>query len=243
MSGILNGDEYDMLFKILIIGDSGTGKSNLLLRYVKDKFIPDMKSTIGVEFGSKYLTIDNIKVKAQLWDTAGQERYRAITSAYYKGAKGVLIVYDITSKNSFLNIDKWLSDFKMKCDEAASIVLVGNKSDLEEKREVKKEEAEEKAQENNVAIFETSAKDNINVSLAFESLIKEIVTKVNTSIDDNFKNKNEINQKGKDKYKELNTKNVFNDPGQNIRLDMNVNQDNHSDDEISVKKNDWCCGN
>ena len=105
-----NEEDYDMIFKILIIGDSGVGKSNLLLRYVKNEFMSDMRSTVGVEFGSKLLTIDGLKVKAQIWDTAGQERYRAITSAYYKGAKGVLIVYDITRRESFTNLELILID-------------------------------------------------------------------------------------------------------------------------------------
>ena len=133
-------ENYDMIFKILIIGDAGVGKSNLLLRYVKNEFASDMRSTVGVEFGSKMLKIDNYDIKAQIWDTAGQERYRAITSAYYKGAKGVLIVYDITKKNTFENVDKWLNDFKMKNDDDDAIVIVCNKSDLINEREVSIEE-------------------------------------------------------------------------------------------------------
>ena len=160
-------ENYDMIFKILIIGDAGVGKSNLLLRYVKNEFASDMRSTVGVEFGTKMLKIDNYDIKAQIWDTAGQERYRAITSAYYKGAKGVLIVYDITKKNTFENVDKWLNDFKMKSDDDAAIVIVGNKSDLINEREVSIEEATLKAQVNHLAFFETSAKENENVKKAF----------------------------------------------------------------------------
>ena len=194
-------DNYDMIFKILIIGDSGVGKSNLLLRYVKNEFASDMRSTVGVEFGTKMLKIENYDVKAQIWDTAGQERYRAITSAYYKGAKGVLIVYDITRKNSFENVDKWLNDFKMKSDEDAAIVIVGNKSDLINEREVSIEEATLKAQVNHLAFFETSAKENENVHSAFISLITQVVKnyKKNNSEDD-FNGNGHLKKEKKKKF-------------------------------------------
>ena len=168
-------EEYDLMFKILLLGDSGVGKSSLLLRYTKHEFNVDMRSTIGVEFALKYLKIDNFQLKVQIWDTAGMERYRSITSAYYKGAKGVIIVYDICREKSFENVDKWIEDFKSKADEDAVILLIGNKNDLDDKREVNKEEAELKAQKNKFAFMETSAKDNNNVDKAFETLFKEIV--------------------------------------------------------------------
>ena len=126
----LLSEEYDMMFKILLLGDSGVGKSSLLLRYTKDQFMTDMRSTIGVEFGLKYVKIDNLQLKVQIWDTAGMERYKALTSAYYKGAKGVIVVYDICRKKTFEGVDKWIDDFKSKADEDAVILLIGNKSDL-----------------------------------------------------------------------------------------------------------------
>jgi small GTP-binding protein len=175
-------EEYDLMFKILLLGDSGVGKSSLLLRYTKHEFNVDMRSTIGVEFALKYLKMDNFQLKVQIWDTAGMERYRSITSAYYKGAKGVIIVYDICREKSFENVDKWIEDFKSKADEDAVILLIGNKNDLDDKREVNKEEAELKAQKNKFAFMETSAKDNNNVDKAFETLFKEIVK--------NYKDKN-----------------------------------------------------
>ena len=177
-------EEYDLMFKILLLGDSGVGKSSLLLRYTKNEFISDLRSTIGVEFALKYLTIDNFQLKVQIWDTAGMERYRSITNAYYKGAKGVIVVYDICRQKSFENVDKWIDDFKSKADDDAVILLIGNKSDLDEKREVSKEEAESKAQKNKFGFMETSAKDNNNVQKAFETLFHEIV-KI-------YKNKNNI---------------------------------------------------
>jgi len=177
-------EEYDLMFKILLLGDSGVGKSSLLLRYTKNEFISDMRSTIGVEFALKYITIDNYQLKIQIWDTAGMERYRSITNAYYKGAKGVIVLYDICRKKSFENVDKWIDDFKSKADDDAVIILIGNKSDLDDKREVSKEEGESKAQMNKFAFMETSAKDNNNVQKAFETLFGEIV-KI-------YKNKNNI---------------------------------------------------
>ena len=177
-------EEYDLMFKILLLGDSGVGKSSLLLRYTKNEFISDMRSTIGVEFALKYITIDNYQLKIQIWDTAGMERYRSITNAYYKGAKGVIVLYDICRKKSFENVDKWIDDFKSKADDDAVIILIGNKSDLDDKREVSKEEGESKAQMNKFAFMETSAKDNNNVQKGFETLFGEIV-KI-------YKNKNNI---------------------------------------------------
>ena len=169
------GEKYDLMFKILILGDSGVGKSSLFLRYTKNEFNQDMRSTIGVEFGLKFLKIENFQLKIQIWDTAGMERYRSITNAYYKGAKGVIIVYDICRKKSFENVDNWIEDFKSKADEDAVILLIGNKSDLNEQREVSIEEAEIKAQKNKYGFMETSAKDNNNVEKAFETLFEEIV--------------------------------------------------------------------
>ena len=226
-------DNYDMIFKILVIGDSGVGKSNLLLRYVKNEFASDMRSTVGVEFGTKMLKIDNYDVKAQIWDTAGQERYRAITSAYYKGAKGVLIVYDITRKNSFENVDKWLNDFKMKSDDDAVIVIVGNKSDLINEREVSIEEATLKAQVNHLAFFETSAKENENVHSAFISLITQVVKNYK-------KNNSEDDFNGNSNCKKGKKKNFVNGSnGENIVLDSV--HDGFNEEEINLKNKKICC--
>ena len=175
MSKQILTEEYDMMFKILLLGDSGVGKSSLLLRYTKNQFMTDMRSTIGVEFGIKYLTLDNLQLKVQIWDTAGMERYRSLTSAYYKGAKGVIIVYDICRKKSFEDIDKWIEDFKSKADEDAVILIIGNKSDLKDQREVNTEEVKSKAEKNKMAFMETSAKNNDNVHKAFIQLFQEIV--------------------------------------------------------------------
>ena len=142
-----DGEDYDMIFKVVLIGDSGVGKSNLLSRYLKNEFSYDTKTTVGVEFGAKKIEIDDMKIKAQIWDTAGQERYKSITNAYYKGAKGALLCYDITNKKSFESIDKWVPELKSSGDKDVTIVLVGNKIDLEQERVISTEEGTKKAQQ------------------------------------------------------------------------------------------------
>jgi small GTP-binding protein len=143
----MNEDQYDYIYKIVLIGDSGVGKSNILSRYLSDSFSFDSKATVGVEFGSKNIKIEEDIIKVQIWDTAGQERYKSITNAYYKGAKGALLVFDLTRKSSFDSIDKWVTDLKANGDEKISIILIGNKSDLEENRQVTQEEAASKAEQ------------------------------------------------------------------------------------------------
>jgi len=140
-------EDYDMIFKVVLLGDSGVGKSNILSRYLKNEFSYDTKTTVGVEFGAKSIEIEDFKIKAQIWDTAGQERYKSITNAYYKGAKGALLVYDITNKKTFENISKWVPELKNSGDKDVTIILVGNKIDLEEERQVSTEEGQKKAKE------------------------------------------------------------------------------------------------
>lgn len=140
-------EEFNMIFKVVLIGDSGVGKTNIMSRYIKDEFSIETKTTVGVEFGAKKLEINGNNIKAQIWDTAGQERYKSITNAYYKGAKGALIVFDITRSSSFESVDKWLIELKSKCEVDVSIILIGNKCDLENERAVSKEESMKKAQQ------------------------------------------------------------------------------------------------
>ena len=168
-------ESYDLLFKLILIGDSCVGKSNILLKYLKNEFDPNSRATVGVEFGTKNIFLNNKKIKIQIWDTAGEERYRSITSAYYKGAKGALIVYDITKKSSFNNIDKWISDLKLNGDKNICIIILGNKSDLEDKREVNKEEGIKKSEMYKTAFLETSALNGDNINKAFDELIEQII--------------------------------------------------------------------
>lgn len=179
-------EDYDFIFKLILIGDSGVGKSNILTRYVRDEFKSDTKSTVGVEFGSKRVTINNTKIKAQIWDTAGQERYRSITSTYYKGSIGAFIVYDISQRSSFEGIDRWYNEMKNYSDPNISIILVGNKCDLEDKREVSKEAGQSKAKALGMPFFETSALMNIQIDLAFNDLIEDILLNNDKNNDDNI---------------------------------------------------------
>ena len=170
-------EEYDYLFKLIIIGDSNVGKTNIMSQYIKQEFNINSKSTVGVEFGNKIIKINDKTIKAQIWDTAGQERYKSITSAYYKGAKGAFIVYDITSKITFDSIDKWIQDLNLFGDKNMTLLLIGNKSDLENKREVKKEDGEEKAKAFGLGFIETSACTGDNIDKAFEIMLKEVCNK------------------------------------------------------------------
>ena len=173
----MEDDNYEFMFKVVLVGDSFVGKTNIMSKYLKNEFHEDSKATVGVEFGSKQFNVEGHSIKAQIWDTAGQERYKAITSAYYKGAKGAFIVYDITRKNSFESIDKWINDVTAVADKKITIVLIGNKSDLEDQRQVTKEEGEDKANKLEVAFLETSAFSGENLEKAFQMMIKEVYNK------------------------------------------------------------------
>jgi Ras-related protein Rab-11A len=192
----------DHLFKLVLIGDSGVGKSNLLSRFTRNEFNLESKSTIGVEFATKSIVAEGKTIKAQIWDTAGQERYRAITSAYgrrlsapcvppklavlmcvcvcvmcgryYRGAVGALLVYDITKHVSFENVERWLKELRDHADANTVIMLVGNKSDLRHLRAVSTEEAMAFAEKNNLAFIETSALEATGVDTAFQRILTEI---------------------------------------------------------------------
>lgn len=167
-------EEYDYLFKVVLIGDSGVGKSNLLSRFTRNEFNLESKSTIGVEFATKSINVDGKVVKAQIWDTAGQERYRAITSAYYRGAVGALLVYDISKHITFENVERWLKELRDHAEPNIVVMLVGNKSDLRHRRTVPTEEAMAFAENNSLAFIETSALDSTGVEEAFRQILTEI---------------------------------------------------------------------
>ena len=188
----MEDEEYSLIFKMILIGDSGVGKTNILNRYINNKFLETTKSTVGVELGTKIEEYNNKKIKIQIWDTAGQERYRSITSAYYKGAKGALIVYDITRKNTFDNIDKWITDLKLNGDKNICIIILGNKSDLIDKREINKNDGIKKAEMYKTAFLETSALNGDNISKAFDELIEQIVINNKNIFQDD--NENEIDK-------------------------------------------------
>ncbi|WCJ19318.1 hypothetical protein M5689_001614 [Euphorbia peplus] len=166
--------KIDYVFKVVLIGDSAVGKSQLLARFARNEFNIDSKATIGVEFQTKTLIIDQKTVKAQIWDTAGQERYRAVTSAYYRGAVGAMLVYDISKCQSFDHITKWLEELRDHADSNIVIMLIGNKSDLGTLRAVPLEDAKEFAQKENLFFMETSALESTNVESAFFSILTEV---------------------------------------------------------------------
>ncbi|KAJ8512589.1 hypothetical protein OPV22_003023 [Ensete ventricosum] len=167
-------DDYDYLFKVVLIGDSGVGKSNLLSRFTRDEFSLESKSTIGVEFATRSIRVEDKVIKAQIWDTAGQERYRAITSAYYRGAVGALIVYDITRHVTFENIERWLKELRDHTDSNIVIMLVGNKADLRHLRAVNTEDAKDFSEKENAFFMETSALESMNVENAFTEVLTQI---------------------------------------------------------------------
>uniref|UniRef100_A0A5K3F6T6 Ras-related protein Rab-14 n=1 Tax=Mesocestoides corti TaxID=53468 RepID=A0A5K3F6T6_MESCO len=172
------GVNYSQVFKYIIVGDMGVGKSCLMHQFTEKKFFPDCPHTIGVEFGTRIIEINDQKVKLQIWDTAGQERFRAVTKSYYHGAMGALLVYDITRRSTFHHIQNWLSDARKLTSANTVIIMIGNKSDLEEQRDVSYEDGKTLADENGLMFLECSAKSGDNVEAAFLDTAKKIYQNV-----------------------------------------------------------------
>ena len=170
---------FNYLLKFIVIGDSSVGKSNILLRYTQNEFNQEYQSTIGVEFGAKNIKINNKIYRIQIWDTAGQENFRSITRAYYKNSVCALVVYDITKRESFENVQSWIQDCRNQSPKTIIMVLVGNKNDLENLREVSYDEGEEFAKNNNMIFFETSAKTGLNITKIFEKTTQIISKNIN----------------------------------------------------------------
>ncbi|BFZ18752.1 hypothetical protein BsWGS_21791 [Bradybaena similaris] len=166
--------EYDHLFKLLIIGDSGVGKSSLLLRFADNVFSGTYITTIGVDFKIRTIDINGERVKLQIWDTAGQERFRTITSTYYRGTHGVVVVYDVTSGESFANVQRWLHEIDQNCD-VVNRILVGNKDDDPDRKVVLTQDAQRFAERMQIQLFETSAKENKNVEEMFNAITKLVL--------------------------------------------------------------------
>ena len=193
-------ENTDFAFKILLLGDSSVGKTCFLKRYTDNTFQDAYLSTIGFDFKFKFVTLENGKtVKVQLWDTAGQERFRTIAKSYYKGAHGIILIYDVTNRKTFDNIRKWLNQIKDEASNKISIILVANKIDCEDEiRTVTKEEGEELAKSAGLPIFEASAKDSINVNESFQFLIERIdenITNINEQITTKLNNNKQKNNK------------------------------------------------
>ncbi|XP_051988315.1 ras-related protein Rab-3D-like [Xyrauchen texanus] len=174
---------FDYMFKLLIIGNSSVGKTSFLFRYADDSFTSAFVSTVGIDFKVKTVFRNNKRIKLQIWDTAGQERYRTITTAYYRGAMGFLLMFDITNQDSFNAVQDWATQIKTYSWDNAQVILVGNKCDLEDERLIPTEDSQSLADELGFQCFEASAKDNINVKQVFERLVDVICEKMNESMD------------------------------------------------------------
>ena len=189
----------EMIFKIIIVGDLSSGKTNIVTQYISHKFVQDSQPTIGVEMFNKDFQINEDKVSAQIWDTAGQEKYNALTSSYYKGAKGALVVYDITQESTFLKVEQFVKDLKEKSDKNVYMILVGNKIDLEENRKISKEEGKILADKLKMGFFEVSAKNGTGIEDLFKNLIDNVYEKNNrefksmASIEIEMEDANKIN--------------------------------------------------
>ncbi|ETV98683.1 hypothetical protein H310_08786 [Aphanomyces invadans] len=171
----VHSSKYDLLVKLLLIGDSGVGKSCLLMRYSDDSFTTSFITTIGIDFKVKTIDVDGKRVKLQIWDTAGQERFRTITTAYYRGAMGILLVYDVTDDHSFQNVRNWMRQIQQHASPNVNKILVANKCDVDPSdRAVSKEQGEALAAEYGVQFFETSAKSNLQVDEAFRSIAVDV---------------------------------------------------------------------
>ncbi|CAD8172171.1 unnamed protein product [Paramecium octaurelia] len=174
--------EYDHLFKLLLIGTSGVGKSCMLMRYVDNNFTNNFYNTIGVDFKIKSIFLENKNIKLQIWDTAGQDRFRTITCSYYRGAHGIIIVYDITDRESFDSVKMWMSEIDKYAQEDVIRMLVGNKCDVEDKRAVSYEEGEALAKQLKLQFIETSAKLSTNIEQSFLTIAKNVLEKSQNSI-------------------------------------------------------------
>ena len=165
---------FDYMFKLLVVGESGVGKTCMLLRFADDSFEDNFLSTIGVDFKVKEIVVDNQKVKLQIWDSAGQERFRNITASYYRNSSAIIIVYDITNHESFNKVSEWIEEVRGFVPNSP-LLLVGNKCDLEEKRQVTYEEGEEFAKKNNIMFLETSAKTRHNIDATFQEIARQLI--------------------------------------------------------------------
>ncbi|OMJ79838.1 hypothetical protein SteCoe_20034 [Stentor coeruleus] len=170
--------EYDYLFKLLLIGDSGVGKSSLLLRFADNTYTESFIATIGVDFKIKTIDVESKVIKLQIWDTAGQEKFRTITSSYYRGAHGVIVVYDVTNRETFNNVKNWMGEISRYASENVNRLLIGNKCDCDTKRAVSTEEGKEFADSLGIPFMETSAKTSSNVEQSFFRMASEIKSRV-----------------------------------------------------------------
>ena len=203
MNSSTGDTDYEFIFKVLLLGNSNVGKSSLFLRFVDDIWNDTFVPTIGVDFKIKTFEIDSKKIKMQIWDTAGQERFKNIIASYYRGAHGILLLYDVTDKDSFKNLSNWLIEIEKNASKNVLKVLIGNKSDLEDKRVVSYNQGKEFADTYGLKFIETSAKKNLNVNEAFETLGRELM---NASSDKKIVKPNQNKKISVAKAQDLNVK-------------------------------------
>lgn len=186
----MSSGAYDYLIKLLLIGDSGVGKSCLLLRFSDDQFTPSFITTIGIDFKIKTIELDGKRIKLQIWDTAGQERFRTITTAYYRGAMGIMLIYDVCDEQSFSNIRNWIRNIEQHAADNVNKILIGNKADMVSDKKVEASRAQALADEYGISFFECSAKTNQNVVEAFTSLAVDIKRRLMDSAESVGRNDN-----------------------------------------------------
>ncbi|KAL4488790.1 hypothetical protein ABPG72_016443 [Tetrahymena utriculariae] len=223
-------NQYDYLFKFIMIGDTGVGKSCMLLRFVDDRFREDYDATIGVEFGSKIIEVANLAIKIQIWDTAGQESFRSITRSYYKGAIGAVVVFDITKRSSFDNLPKWLHDIKEQGKEDTFVLIVGNKFDQMLHRKVSQQEASEFAEQQGYNYVEVSAKSGDNVNKIFNTMAQEILSKIQQNLIDFTNESSGIKVGSKKTAPQNDYKNKLQNKDINSMQTLKKDQDNNGND-------------
>lgn len=189
----MTSKNYDYLFKLLLIGDSGVGKTCLLFRFSDDAFNKNFIATIGIDFKVRTVDIEGRKIKLQIWDTAGQERFRTITTAYYRGAMGIFLVYDISDEKTFDNIKTWMRNIEDNAAPDVEKMILANKCDRENKRQVSKEKGQSLAVRHGVKFYETSAQSGVNVEEAFMTMAADIKRKTEKKLEAPAVSKNEIN--------------------------------------------------